>query len=136
MRADREEVAGASSCRPSVPPGPEPGCADPAVGRLQPSRGPQSDRGSGQAGDFYLLFLGLGLAPAPATLPWFAGPVHLDPNGSVFLGLFLPLGPTVPYHSLSFPANPAWIGLRLYDQALALHVTGLLETTPVDCFAF
>ena len=50
--------------------------------------------------------------------------------------MFSPQGPNIPYYTLAVPANPILTGVRFYDQALAIHVTGGIETTVVDCFNF
>lgn len=92
--------------------------------------------GTGPVGDVFLLFVAPNLQATPSTFPPFFGPVHLDPATTIFLGVFAPLGTTTPYHSLTFPFNPALVGFDLFDQALAVHGNGTAETTPVDCFAF
>lgn len=92
--------------------------------------------GSGPNGDVFLLFVAPVLQPTPTTFPPFLGPVHLDPTFTLFIGLFAPLGPNNPYHTISFPYDPAAIGIDFYDQCLAVHATATPETTVVDCFRF
>ena len=92
--------------------------------------------GAGPTGDVYLLFLSAGLLTNPTALPNVIGPVHLDPASAVFVGLYVPLGATTPYHTITLPLNPALQNVDFFDQALALHAGGALETTRVDCFRF
>lgn len=92
--------------------------------------------GSGPTGDVFLLFMGLSLQPAPSTFPPFVGPVHLDPANAWFVGVFAPQGPNLPYHTITFPFTPGLVGVDFFGQALAVHQTGVPETTVVDCFGF
>lgn len=90
--------------------------------------------GTGPVGDVFLLFWGFGLSPTASTFPPFVGPVHLDPANALFLGVFLPQGPNIPYYSLSIPSSPAFQGVEYYDQALVLRAGAVPETSVVDCF--
>lgn len=92
--------------------------------------------GTGPVGDVYLLFLAPSLAPVPVTYPFLQGPVHVDPATAVFAGVFAPLGAAAPYRTLTLPLNPAAFGIPLFDQALVVHASGLLETSVVDTFQF
>lgn len=88
----------------------------------------------GTPASVYMLFLG-GLASSPLFLPGINGPIHLDPNAFVFLGVYTPASASVPYATFTAPLSSVSLGINIYDQAVAIK-TGYGEMTNVDTFKF
>lgn len=89
----------------------------------------------GTANSVYAVYLG-GLATSSLFLPGILGPIHIDPNAFVFLGVYAPSGTAKPYLTLSAPANTVPTGVPFYTQAVSVKGPGKDEMTNVDAFQF
>ena len=72
----------------------------------------------------------------PFRLQGINGPIHLNPPSLFFLGIYAPMGSSMPYATLTAPATPAVLGVNFYNQAVSIQRTGNHEMSNVDVFKF